>query len=173
MSLTHWMGFIHAQKGSQTCPCPCVTAHLVINRHAVASAPFFAPSFTPPPHTSSIQGKEALCAHSCITISGKIVHNSSTMPCLGCPREALFLLGNLLEFCLTRCADRHMPTCEPGLDLLPIFRANGQKTIRAACPCLVVTRIAGQWVPCCALNVHRCTSWLTHPSRRALLAYDF
>jgi len=53
---------------SYTCPCSCVTAHLIINRHAVASAPFFAPSFTPPPHTSSIQGKEALCAHSCITI---------------------------------------------------------------------------------------------------------
>src|SRR5712692_7208950 len=38
--------------------CPCVTAHLVFNRHAVASAP----------HTSSKQGKAALCAHKCITI---------------------------------------------------------------------------------------------------------
>ena len=123
--------------------------------------------------TSSIQGKEALCAHKCITISHKNGHNSSTMPCLGSPREALFLLSNLLEFALTRCADRHLPTCEPGLDMLPMFRTDGQKTIRAACPCLVVARITGQWVPCCALTVHRCSSRLTSLSLRSAATYNF
>src|SRR5258708_20083348 len=53
---------------SYTCPCPCVTAHLVFNRHAVASPPFFAPQFTPPPPTSSIQGKEAFSPPNAITI---------------------------------------------------------------------------------------------------------
>jgi len=43
--------------------------------------------------------------------------------------KALFLLGNLLEFCVTRGADQHLSTREPGLDVLPMLRTDEQKTI--------------------------------------------
>src|SRR5215471_19134049 len=53
---------------SQTYPCRCVTAHLVFNRHAVASPPFFLfPVAPPPPSTSSLQPCNSICSHHAIT----------------------------------------------------------------------------------------------------------
>jgi hypothetical protein len=98
-------------------------------------------------------------------------HHSSMMPCLCCPGEALILLGNLLEFGLTRGADQHLPTRIPRLDVLPMLRTDRQQTIRAALVCLVVARMALHWFSCCALNGHGSTSWLPSLSLRSHLRF--
>ncbi len=123
------------------------------------------------PYTSSIAGKEALCAHNGITIAGRNVQNRSTLRC--CPSPALVLLGNFLQFGLTRGADQHLPAREPWLDVLPMLRTDGQKTIGAALVCLVIAHITRQRVPCCALSVHRCFSWLTSLWLRSAATCNF
>jgi hypothetical protein len=75
------------------------------------------------------------------------MHRSSRMPCVCCQLGALFLLSDLLEACLTRDADEQILAREPGLDVLPMLRADGQKTIRAPLVRLGVARRAVQWFP--------------------------
>jgi hypothetical protein len=121
---------------------------------------FLFPDALPLPHTSSIQAKEALCAHNCITISRKNVHHRSTMPCVCCQLEALFQPCNIAQPCLTRRTDQHVLAREPRLDVSPMLRTDRQKTIQAALVCVLVACMAVHWFPCCALSVHRGTSWL-------------
>src|SRR6266700_696510 len=85
---------------SNTCPCSCLTAQPVFNEHSVPSSSFrFAVAHIF--FIRQVYREKRRCALTIASHFSKNRYHSSMMPCLYCRGEALILLGNLLEFCLT------------------------------------------------------------------------
>src|SRR6266699_6827794 len=112
---------------SYICPCPCLTAQPVFTYHSGSGSSFrFAVAHLF--FIRQVYREKRRCALTMASHFWKNRHQSNTMPCLCCPGEALILLGNLLEFGLTRGADQHLLTRVPRLDVLPMLRTDRQKT---------------------------------------------